>query len=149
MGSLESSWEHSEGRCHNLWKCASGECGVCTECPAFFSLCAWEIYSFIQQAFFFFFEALLLPAPPLIRYSFTWPRHMVDVPHRSSRGKNGSHCLTERRAPCLPPLNTPHSPRLNLYMLWRMLSNHSHECLSYFVLEHSQWHKPQTLCFLW
>lgn len=41
---------------------------------------------FIYSVSIFFFEALLLPAPPLVRYSFTWPRHMANVPHRSSRG---------------------------------------------------------------
>lgn len=46
------------------------------------------------------------------------------------------------------PPNTRHSLRLNLCTMWKMLSNHSHECLSYFVLKHSQWHKPQTLYFL-
>lgn len=75
------------------------------------AVCLRNLFIYSASVFFFFFEALLLPAPPLIRYSFTWPRHMVDVPHRSSRGKNGSYCLTERQAPCLPPLNSPHSPR--------------------------------------
>lgn len=45
-------------------------------------------------------------------------------------------------------LSTRPSPRLNLCPVWKMLLNHSHECLSYCVLEHSQWHKPQTLYFL-
>ena len=83
----------------------------------------------------------------LIRYWFTWHISVVNViPSVSGRGTLDYYGWLNSQHP--HPLGTRPSHRLNLCPVWKLLLNHSQECLSYCVFEHSQWQKPQTLYFL-
>ena len=104
---------------------------------------------FIYSASIFWDAAATRPSLGIHSHgTYTWSKSSIVHPVPQFQGE-WLPITTDNwilNSPC--PLNTRHSLRLNLCAVWKMLSNHSHECLSYFVLEHSQWHKPQTLHFL-